>query len=181
MAITAKLDEASGKVTLSQPELPDLTFDPDTEAELFVDWVRPIMPAERRQSTGILKVPGVGLTDSSFPSLSILNLASNAAVSKIAGKDLSMDRWRGNIHVDGLPAWSEFDWVGKSVRIGTAEFEVRERIERCMATTVNPETGERDTDTLGILTENWDHKDFGVKAIVTKAGEIAVSDQVEVI
>ncbi|GAA6208735.1 MOSC domain-containing protein [Cognatishimia sp. WU-CL00825] len=181
MAMTAKLDEATGRVTLSHPDLWDLTINPDTDAAKFVSWVRPIMPADRRQSTGILKVPGVGLTDSSFPSLSILNLATNAAVGAALDAELSMDRWRGNIHLDGLPAWDEFSWVGKHIRIGTAEFEVRERIERCTATTVDPDTGERDYDTLTALKSNWGHKDFGVKAIVTKAGDIAAGDHVEVL
>lgn len=181
MALSCKLNEASGKVTLSHPELWDLTIDPDQDGQKFVDWVRPIMPTDRRQSTGFMKVPGVGLTDSSWPSISILNLASNKALGDTFDANLSMDRWRGNIHLDGLLPWQEFDWVGKSIRIGTAEFEVRERIERCKATTVDPATGEYDFDTLKSLRDNFGHLDFGVKAYVTKAGEIARGDELEVL
>ncbi len=92
-----------------------------------------------------------------------------------------MDRWRGNLHLDGMLPWQEFDWIGKSIRIGGAEFEVRERIERCSATTVDPSSGERDHDTLAALKSNWGHTDFGVKAVVTKAGDIAAGDTVEVL
>ncbi|MFY0595557.1 MAG: MOSC domain-containing protein [Cognatishimia sp.] len=181
MAIVCKLDETSGKLTLSHPELWDLTIDPERDSQKFTEWVRPIMPAERRQSTGIMKVPGVGLTDSSWPSISILNLASNKALGATLDADLSMDRWRGNIHLDGLQPWQEFDWVGKSIRIGTAEFEVCERIERCKATTVDPETGAYDYDTLKSLRDNFGHLHFGVKAYVSKAGEIARGDTAEVL
>lgn len=181
MALTAKLNETEGTVTLSHPDLWDLTFDPDQDADKFIEWVRPIMPPKKRQSTGIVKVPGVGLTDSDWPSISIINAASNAALGKTFNATLSMDRWRGNIHVEGLSAWQEFDWVGKSIRIGEVEFEVRERIERCSATTVDPETGEYDWDTLKHLRDHFGHKDFGVKAYVTKAGHISRGDQVEVL
>ncbi|MDC0738337.1 MOSC domain-containing protein [Cognatishimia sp. SS12] len=181
MAMTACLDEAAQRITLSHPDLPDLTFSPDTEAAAFVAWVRPIMPPERRQSTGILSVPGTGLTDSKYPSLSIINSATNAALGAVLGQDLSMDRWRGNIHVTGLPAWQEFDWVGRQLRIGGAEFEVQARIERCVATEANPETGLRDAETLKALRDTWDHQDFGVKVIVTKDGEIAIGDTIEVL
>lgn len=181
MAMTATLDDTAGFVTLSHPDLPKLTLNPDSDGQAFADWVKPIMPADRRQSTGILKVPGIGLTDSSWPSLSLLNLQTNKALGATFDAELSMDRWRGNIHLDGLEPWQEFEWVGKAIRIGTAEFEVRERIERCTATTVDPLTGERDYDTLKNLRENFGHKDFGVKIYVSKAGEIAVGDTVEVL
>lgn len=181
MALTARLNEADKTVTLSHPDLWDLTFDPDADAAKFLEWVRPIMPPQKRQSVGIVKVPGVGLTDSSWPSISIVNLASNAALGETFGTSLDMDRWRGNIHLDGLQPWQEFDWIGQTIRIGTAEFEIRERIERCSATTVDPATGNYDWDTLKHLRDHFGHKDFGVKAYVIKAGEIARGDTVEVL
>lgn len=181
MALTAKLNDTDGTVTLSHPDLWDLTFDPDQDADKFLEWIRPIMPPAKRQSVGIVKVPGVGLTDSDWPSISLISNASNAALGQTFNTDLSMDRWRGNIHLDGAAAWQEFDWVGKSIRIGDAEFEVRERIERCNATTVDPETGTYDWDTLKHLRDHFGHKDFGVKAYVTKAGEIKRGDKLEVL
>lgn len=179
MAINATTDEAAGTVTLTHPERPDLTFDPDTEDRAFLDWVRPLMPENRAQSTRIVRVEGRGMTDTDFPSISLINLASNDALAEKMGQDLSPVRWRGNIHLTGLPAWAEFDWVGKTIRIGTAELEVREPIVRCLATTANPATGARDADTLGALNSFCGHQDFGIYAVVTKTGEIAVGDTVE--
>lgn len=181
MALTAHLDETEGRVTLSHPDLPDLTIDPDKDGAALADWVNAIMPENRRKSTGVMRVPGIAMTDSSWPSVSILNHASNAALGATFGADLDMNRWRGNIHLDGLNAWDEFEWLGKTIRIGGAEFEVRERIERCSATTVDPTTGHNDYDTLSHLRDNFGHKDFGVKAYVTKGGTIARGDRVEIL
>ena len=85
------------------------------------------------------------------------------------------------IILDGLDAWAERDWVGKRIRVGRAELEVRENIVRCVATSTSVATGERDTDTLGTLQEGWGHKEFGVYAVVTRTGDINQADRVEVI
>ena len=53
-------------------------------------------------------------------------------------------RFRGNLYVEGLPAWAEFDWLGKTVAAGDVAFEAYARIDRCAACNVNPETAERD-------------------------------------
>lgn len=138
------------------------------------------MPANRVASARIIKVPGRGMTDSDFPSISLCNMASHRAVGQKLGQDLSIHRWRGNIWIDGMPLWEEFEWLGREVQIGEAVFRVRERITRCLATTANPETGIRDADTLGAL-KTWGHKDFGVYAEVLKGGAISVGDKVELL
>ncbi|UUV06456.1 MOSC domain-containing protein [Ruegeria sp. YS9] len=178
MAISAELQ--GERVTLRHPQRPELTFEPDTEQEVFLDWVKPLMPADRAASARIVRVPGRGMTDSDFPSISLCNMASHRAVEQKLGQTLSIVRWRGNIWFEGLPLWDEFDWLGRDVRIGEAVLRVRERITRCMATTANPETGERDADTLRAL-NRWDHQDFGVYAEVLQGGEIRVNDEVQVL
>jgi len=181
MAIMARLDAAAETVTLTHPDRPEITFAPDREADRFLDWVAPLMPAERAASARIVRVPGRGMTDSAFPSISILGLASLNALSAALGKDLSPLRFRGNIWLEGTAPWEEFDWIGRRLRLGEAEVEVRERIGRCMATTVNPETGTRDADTLGALERTWGHTDLGVYAEVVAGGRVAVGDRVDLL
>ena len=181
MAINTRSDEAAGTVTLSHPDRPDLSFDPDREADSFLDWVRPLMPANRAQSTGIHRVPGRGMTDSDFPSISLINLASHTEVAAHLGQEISPLRWRCNIHFDGVPPWGELDWIGKTLKIGQAELHVKEPIVRCLATTANPDTGIRDADTLGALKTQWGHQHFGIYAVVTKSGHIRTGDTVDVI
>jgi hypothetical protein len=92
------------------------------------------------------------------------------------GRRLAMERFRGNVWLDGLDPWEEFGLVGRKLRIGGASVEVRERITRCKATTVDPDTGDSDADTLGALEANWGHQDFGVYAEVIAGGRVAVGD-----
>ena len=181
MAINTVSNGSDGTVTLSHPQRPDITFDPDRDTDAFLDWVRPLMPKDRAQSARIVRVPDRGMTDTPFPSISILNLASNRDLAARIGHDLSPKRWRGNIHLDGLEPWAEREWIGKTLRIGTAELDVRAHIVRCLATTANPATGERDTDTLGALKTAFDHQEFGIYAVVTRSGEVAIGDAAEVL
>ncbi len=178
MAISAQLQGDS--VTLSHPNRPDLSFEPDVQQDTFLDWVKPLMPADRAASARIIRATDRGMTDSDFPSISLCNMSSHRAVEQKLGRDLSIARWRGNIWFDGLPLWNEFDWIGRDIRIGEAVFHVRERITRCLATTANPETGERDADTLGALS-SWDHQDFGVYAEVLEGATIHTGDEVQVL
>lgn len=181
--IWASLDTKTRTLTLRHTDLDDLTFQPDNPDDLarFLAWIAPLCPADKRQPQNIVAAPARGMTDSAYPSVSIMNTATHAAVEAQIGRKLETERWRGNIWVDGLEAWSEFDWTGGSVRIGEAELKIEEPIRRCMATAANPRTGIRDADTLGALRDGWDHQHFGVYATVTKGGMIALNDKVEVI
>jgi len=182
-AINARLDTATATITLTHPKRPALAFRPDDPADTarFLAWVAPLCPPERAQPARLVKVPGRGMTDTAFPSISLINLASHRALEEQIGFTISPLRWRGNILVEGLAAWQEFSWVGHRLRIGGAELRVRERIGRCLATAANPETGQRDADTLGTLEKTWGHHQLGVYAEVTSGGEITEGDPIEVI
>ncbi len=179
MAISASLDEATMVVTLTHPQKPDLVFRPDDAADLarFLEWAADLNPPKRARPTHIV-AGGIAMTDTDYPSVSIFGLASNRDLSARMGQDLSPCRWRGNLWIDGMQPWAEFDWVGRSIKIGGAVLQVQERIVRCKATTANPATGTIDADTLGALNTNFGHQDFGVYATVVIGGAIAVGDKV---
>lgn len=181
MAIAARFDEARGVMTLTHPDLPPLTFRPETEGARLIDWLAPISPDERFRPVALVRAPGVAMTDSNYPTVSVKSLSSNAALSEHMGMDLSLYRWRGNLWVDGFAPWAEFDWIGKHLRIGETVLEIRERIGRCKATTANPETGLVDADTLAALREVVGEQDFGVFGVVVEGGRIAPGAAVEVI
>lgn len=177
MAITSTLDEATGTVTLSHPDRGILTFRPDDETDLprFLAWVAPLNPANRAQPARIISAQR-GMTDSDFPSVAILNRASLADLSARMGHDLSIHRWRGNLWLDGAEPWAEWDWIGRTIRIGSATLTIRERITRCSATTVEPDSGIPNADTLKALESHFGHQDFGLYATVTTGGTIATGD-----
>jgi uncharacterized protein len=178
MAITSTFDEAKGVVTLSHPECGEISFRPDDGADLprFLDWVRPLNPPERAQPVAIVSA-GRGMTDNPVESLSILSKVSLQDLATKMGQSLSVDRWRGNLWLDGTAPWEEFDWIGKTLVIGGATFEVTERITRCSATSVDPETGRVNAPTLQALQDNYGHQDFGVFAVVVESGPIEVGDE----
>ncbi len=177
MSINALLDEATATVTLTAPGRPGLTFRPDDGGDLprFLDWVRPLNPPDRAQPARIVAA-GRGMTDTDYASVSLLNLASNAALGAAMGADLSPERWRANLWIDGLPAWEERAWIGRRLRIGAAMLEVTENIVRCRATMANPETGIIDADTLSALQTGQGHQEMGVYARVIEGGRIAAGD-----
>lgn len=177
MAVTSHLDEATATVTLRHPAQGDITFRPDDVADLprFLDWVHPLNPANRAQPAQIVSA-GRGMTDSDFPSVSILSTASLADLSARMATPLSPHRFRGNLWLDGAAPWEELQWIGRDIHIGGATLRVNERITRCNATKVNPETGTPDADTLAALEAAFGHQDFGVYATVIDGGLIATGD-----
>lgn len=177
-AISARLDAAAETLTLTHPDCEALTAAPDTAdgAEAILRWLAPLIAPGRPAPSALKRIGGRGFTDSPFPSVSIQGLASLDALSRRIGAPLDPRRFRGNIWLDGLEAWAEFDWIGREIAIGGARLRVVERITRCNAPKANPETGRADADTLGALEAGWDHTDFGVCAEVIEGGGIALGD-----
>jgi hypothetical protein len=180
MAITATLDEQAQAVTLRHPDRPDLTVSPDILPDALLDWVRTFVDSGRAQPARVVRLDGRSFTDTPFPSISLCNTASHAEVEDLAAQPLQQERWRGNIWFEGAPAWAEFDWIGRELTLGSARLKVEERITRCLATTVNTDTGHRDADTLKAL-NTLDHQDFGIYATVTASGQVALGDILELV
>lgn len=182
-AINTHFDEVASRMTVTHPRRAPLTFDPNETAgaQAFLNWARGLYPDDRAQPTGLYRVPGRGLTDTPFASISINSHASLKALSQRAGTDLSAMRWRGNIWVNGAAAWEEFDWIGKELAIGEVILKVEEPITRCTATKANPATGRADFDTLRLLEEDFGHQEFGVNAVVIKGGRISNGNTVSVL
>lgn len=180
MAISATLDEDAARVTLTHPDLDPLEFSPDEDGEALIDWVAPIVPQGRAAPDRVLSLSERGFTDTPFASISIASFSSHAAIETAHGAPLDPRRWRMNLWIEGLPAWEEFDWIDRDLRIGEATLKVRERTTRCLATTANPDTGQRDEDTLATL-KSLGHQDFGVYAEVSLGGRVALNDTVSLL
>ena len=178
MAITAQCE--GDTIHLAHPDRPDLTITPGDEAAsgALIAWLRPIYPADRRAPAALVKAPPSGMSDAPYASVAILNLASLRALSQKLGQDLDPRRFRGNLWLDGLAPWEEFDLVGKRLQIAEAVLDVIEPITRCRATEANPATGRRDLALLSALEDGWGHTDFGIYAMVRRAGRVATGDKV---
>jgi uncharacterized protein YcbX len=113
--------------------------------------------------------------------VSIVNLASVAAIETLVGAPVDPLRFRANLYVDGWPAWRELDLVGRTLSIGAqARLEVVKRIVRCTATDVEPGTGIRDMTIPPTLMRSYNHADCGIYAEVIAGGAIGAGDRVEI-
>lgn len=179
MAIRATFDDATRQITLEHPLLPALNARLPEDGPALVDWLRPLWPESRPDPVALVaRRDGGALTDVPEPYVSLLSLTSNRILSQRLGQPLSIHRWRGNLWLEGLAPWEEFDLIGEEIQIGAVRLKVESRITRCRATSANPLTGQTDADTLGALEAGYGHRDFGVYARVLTAGTIACGEAV---
>jgi hypothetical protein len=150
------------------------------EGRLAVEaFLRRFMPNDLRGPPKVLSAKGHSFSDVAKKVVSIINLATVAAVETAAGAPVNPLRFRGNVYVAGWPAWHEFNLIGADISIGgSARLKVVKRITRCAATDVDPDTGTRDLAIPKTLMQNFGHADCGVYAEVTTGGDIALGDTI---
>jgi hypothetical protein len=117
-----------------------------------------------------------------------VTIVSDESVDELARQagvdDADARRFRMLVGIHGARPHEEDDWVGRDVRVGEAVVRVREQVARCAITTQNPDTGERDLDTLSLIKDyrgvrGTKHLDFGVFGAVVAPGLVRVGDLVE--
>ena len=132
---------------------------------------------ELRGPPRVLHAPGFSFSDVARKVVSIINLASVAAIEDVVGRPVHPLRFRGNVYVTGWPAWHEFDFVGQEITVARrARLRVIKRIVRCAATNVDPDIGIRDLSIPDTLMRSFGHADCGVYGEVVEGGDIAVGD-----
>src|SRR3546814_17330369 len=62
--------------------------------------------------------------------VSLINLASIHDFERVARQPVDPRRFRGNIIIEGLPAWKEFGWLGNEVRIANGRAYSREKVRQ---------------------------------------------------
>jgi uncharacterized protein len=134
---------------------------------------------ELRGPPKVLYAPGHSFSDVARKVVSIINLASVQALEDAAGAPVHPLRFRGNLYVEGWPAWREFDLLDWEIAVGPlARLKVVKRIVRCAATEVDPDTAIRDLPVPRLLMDTYGHTDCGIYAEVVEDGEVAVGDGV---
>ncbi len=176
--LVARYDDASGNLTISRGGEPVAegcleTAQGRRAIEAFFD---DFTAADLRGHAKVLHAPGHSFSDTPEKCASLINLESVRDLGRRLGVEVHPLRFRGNIYVDGLPAWSELEWAGRQVAIGGLSFEALARIDRCAATNVDPETAERDLAIPRSLLELYDHGDCGVYLKVVRGGALRVGD-----
>ena len=179
-SLSCSFDEATGAMTIASARA-SVCANALTEAgraEIGA-WLTSYLGPAAKGDARFVHAPGHVFADQRAPVVTFINLASLAALESAAGGARDKMRFRSNIYFEGAAAWSEFDWVGRDIRVGDAILRVVERTERCGATEVNPDTAERDAKPVKELLAGFGHPDLGVHATVIGGGSIAPGSAIE--
>lgn len=138
--------------------------DPALAAELHRDEVRVI-----KQDRGNFD---------SFP-LSLISTQTIGWLGEQVGAALDVQRFRPNILVESIGGapFAEDDWLGKVLRIGGMRMRVDKRDSRCIVTTIDPATSERNPAILRTVAEQREGR-LGVYGTTVEPGRIAIDDPV---
>jgi uncharacterized protein len=149
------------------------------------DFIGDFLGAKIERPLRVVAAPGHAFADASRKPntttdkyVSLINLASIAALAEAMDAPVDPLRFRANIYFSGddLPAWRELDWIGAEMALGGARLRVVSAITRCAATQVNPATAERDLDVPAALVRAFGHNLMGIYAEVVAGGSIAAGD-----
>jgi hypothetical protein len=175
--LATRYDDASGEFVIDYNGSEALRADVATAEGrgLVSAFFEGFMPDELRGKPRWLAAPeSYRFTDSRSGFVSIINLASVADLESRIGTPVDPLRFRGNIMVEGLAPWAEFDLVGHEIAAPSGlRLRVTKRIERCAATNVDPQTGIRDMQVPKALMSHYGHVDCGIYCEIVVGGSLA--------
>ena len=183
--LTSEFDDETGMLTIKRDgkQVAKGCLDQRIGRQLVEQFLSAYMSEEIRGAPKIVVAPGHNFTDIEPKWLSVINLASIRDLERVEQKKIDPLRFRANVYIDGLEPWQEFDWIGRTITIdGKTAFRCEERITRCAAINVDPDTGARDLTLPRTLTAAFGHMDMGLYVSVVedhricRGAEIALAD-----
>lgn len=173
-------DPKAGRLLIRGPDgtLLDQPVTTPAGRQAIAAWMERFMGAEARPPLRFVGGAEHRFSDNPEKLVSLINHASIAALEAKMGQALHHLRFRANVYFNGAAPWSEFDWLGRRIELGGATLEIVARIDRCAATTVNPDTAERDAQVPKALMTHFGHIDLGVYGRVVAGGRVAVGDAI---
>lgn len=180
--VATTLDPATGVFTIARKDGHQLFVgNVSTEAgRRAASFVLSRVVKDGRGPVEIIDAGALAMTDIKTPALSLINPASVKALSERLKIEVDPMRFRGNLLIDGAAPWAEFDWVGRTVTLGSATATVMKRIGRCAAISVDPTTATKDINLVAMLQQHFDHTDCGIYLEITGAGVIKPGDAITI-
>ncbi len=111
----------------------------------------------------------------------VISEASLSDLNARLATPLEMRRFRPNIVVSGVEPYAEDSW--RELSIGAVSFRAVKRCDRCVVTTLDPDSGERGKEPLATLAKYRQSEGkvwFGMNLIHDGEGSLAVADPVVV-
>jgi uncharacterized protein YcbX len=175
-------DETTGQFSVEVEDRPALRADLNIAdgRQALCDWLTDVLGDEARGPLKVVQAPGHRFTDHPLGYVSIVNLASVRDLEAQIGRPIDPLRFRANLYVEGWPAWIEADAKDASITLGDATASAFSPIKRCVATHVNPATGERDMDLVRAIFDHRGDMDCGLYVSVTQGGVLRAGDIAEI-
>ena len=111
-------------------------------------------------------------------SISFINNKSIEDFEKKINQTIEPQRFRGNIHVDGIEAWEERNWIGRIIKINDISFKVEKNIPRCVAINLKPSSDDNSLNLLNSLKKTYNHFDMGIYLTALDNGHVNIGDNV---
>ena len=163
-----------------EPERPDKSPTVvQTPSGAVLDVTDPALAAELDPSGIRVIKQDRGIFDT-FP-LSVITTQTLSRLGEMVGDRLDVSRFRPNLLVeatDGAP-FQEDDWVGRVLQIGDLRMRVDQRDGRCVVTTIDPDTTERNPEILRTVARERQGC-LGVYGSTVVPGRVAIGDAVVV-
>ena len=176
-----RFDDASGQLHARAEGMPDFAGDLAAPAgrAAFEAWLADLLGEAAAGPLRLIDGAGHRFLDHPLGHVSIVNLASVRELEARLDKPLDPLRFRANLYVEGWPAWAENGWEARPLKLGEVEAEVFKPIVRCIATHVDPATGERDIDMVRTIFDHRGDQDCGVYVHITEGGAVRAGDEIE--
>ena len=110
--------------------------------------------------------------------ISLINLNSIKDLENKISRKIELQRFRGNIYIDGLNAWDERNWLNKTITINHVKFKVIKEIPRCSATNIKPNSSEYNLSVPASLKQFYNHVNLGIYLLPLNNGNIKLYDDI---
>jgi uncharacterized protein YcbX len=183
--LATRYDDATRTVSIAQDGRPAISarVDDPAQALALARWLRDYL-GEDGEPELVTAPEWLRFTDVAVVSVplmhswSVINLASVRALEDWIGFPVDPMRFRANVYIDTGRAWEEFEWIGRDVMLGPVHTRGVLRTQRCLATHVDPATGDRDLDISGAIRAGFGHPDMGIYVEGLGDGTLKVGDPV---
>ncbi len=110
--------------------------------------------------------------------ISLINLNSIKDFEKKISKNVELERFRGNIYINGLDAWEERNFIDKTLVINNIKFKVIKEIPRCSATNIKPNSSKFNLSVPILLKQTYNHINLGIYILPLNNGNIKLNDDI---
>jgi uncharacterized protein YcbX len=180
-ALECRFDESTGNLAILRDgkQVSRGNLNQKIGRQLLEQFFAAYLPETSRGAPKFLSAVNWSFSDVPEKVVSIINLATVRDIERVVGVPVDPARFRGNILIDGIEPWAEFNWVSKTLLInGKPLLEATGRIQRCAAINVNPQSAIRDLTIPRTLSDVFGHEDCGIYAKAIDNGKISSGDAI---